>query len=70
MKAPRTQFGRTLAFYRDTLALTVREETSPNIPAVVSRSVHVDLSPITLWLDQATTTRELWLELLTDVGGR
>jgi hypothetical protein len=52
MKVPRAQFGRTLAFYRDSLALTVREETSPEVLAVVRRSVHVDLNPITLWLDQ------------------
>jgi hypothetical protein len=31
MKVPRAQFGRTLAFYRDTLALTVREETGPEV---------------------------------------
>jgi hypothetical protein len=52
MKVPRAQFARTLAFYRGTLALTVREETSPEVLAMVSRRVHVDLSPITLWLDQ------------------
>jgi hypothetical protein len=52
MKVPRAQFGRVLAFYRDTLALTVGEETCPEVLAVVSRSVHVYLSPITrtLWL--------------------
>jgi hypothetical protein len=43
MKVPRAQFARTLAFYRGTLALTVREETSPEVLAMVSRSVHVDL---------------------------
>ena len=41
MKGPRAQFGRTLALHRDTLALTVREETNPEVPTVVSRSVHV-----------------------------
>ena len=66
MKGPRAQFGRTLAFYRDTLALTVREETSPEVPAVASRSVHVGARRCCGW-SRSTASRELWLELLTDV---
>ena len=66
MKGPRAQFGRTLALHRDTLALTVREETNPEVPAVASRSVHVGARRCCGW-SRSTASRELWLELLTDV---
>ena len=59
MKVPRAQFGRTLALYRDTLALTVREETSPDVLTVGQRQ-RARRSPMMLWLEQVDSfTRAL-----------
>ena len=65
MKIPRADYDATVAFYRDTLGLTVKEE-APSAPTV-ARSHTVGFGPTTLWLDQVDnySQRDVWLEVVT-----
>lgn len=60
LKIPSHQFDATLAFYRDTLGMTI--ETMPGGTPVVQ------FGAMRLWLDRSDTVSqaELWLELTTE----
>ncbi|MGI9381802.1 MAG: hypothetical protein ACR2PO_01510 [Methyloligellaceae bacterium] len=60
MKLPPHQFDATLAFYRDTLGLTVVESEDG--------CALIDYGAIRLWLDRTATVSqaEIWLELKTN----
>ncbi|RJL31872.1 VOC family protein [Bailinhaonella thermotolerans] len=67
MKIPKADYARTVAFYRDTLGLNVRQADASDAPTVAETHT-VEFGPMTLWLDRVDTcTRaELWLQLQTD----
>ncbi len=49
MKIPLAQYDATVAFYRDVLGFTLREE--PPGASTISRSHSLQFGPMTLWLD-------------------
>ena len=66
IKIPPARYEQTLAFYRDTLGLTLAP-VPPGSPAI-ARSHRTAFGPNTLWLDMVPTVEEteVWLELRTD----
>lgn len=68
MKLPKTEFDRTLAFYRDVLGLEVKDESGPLVVDAVPRCASVEFGPVTLWLDlvENYARADLWLEVFTD----
>ena len=66
LKIPRYKYEETVAFYRDTLGLTV-EELPTNDHPTVSKTCKVQFGPLTLWLDciDTCTHSEVWLEVQT-----
>jgi predicted enzyme related to lactoylglutathione lyase len=66
MKIPKTDYDKTVAFYRDTLGFTVTEQDS-GTPSI-ARTHAVQFGPVTLWLDRAdhAARSDLWLQVCTD----
>ncbi|HYG84091.1 MAG TPA: VOC family protein [Verrucomicrobiae bacterium] len=65
LKIPKYCYEDTVAFYRDTLKLEVKEEAIDN--PTVSRTHSVVFGPNTVWLDCVDnyTHSEAWLEIQT-----
>lgn len=65
MKLPSIEYDNTVAFYRDTLGMDVREHEGYG---TVTCSAAVAFGPITLWLDRVDNyaSAGVWLELFTD----
>lgn len=65
MKIPRAHYDATVAFYRDTLGLEVKEDTTS--APTISRTHTVRFGPTTLWLDLVDnySQPDVWLEIGT-----
>jgi catechol 2,3-dioxygenase-like lactoylglutathione lyase family enzyme len=66
LKIPKADYDATVAYYRSTLGMPVREVEDTGAPTV-ARSHLVDFGPIRLWLDRVdhATRSDVWLEVTT-----